>query len=329
MELRHLRYLVAVADELSITKAAKQLRLAQPSLTRQIKNLEEELHVSLFRRVKQRLELTEEGHFFLARARRLLNQAALDVDDLQSHSRGDSKPLKIGYMLDMQYDLLPVTLSAFRKLWPKVTLNLMEMTASEQLQALQKNKIQIGFVREPGLPSLADLQHEVITKCKIVAVLPDTYPIKKKATLRLRDLKDKAFISFSEEDYPGTREWLHRVCREAGFTPNITHESNSTSTLIHLVGLEMGVALLPESCLRLPHEGAVFHPLDEVVYSRTYLLWRKENFSQPLTHYIRIVSDCFEGKQSPRVKGLLASHPEKKLVTTGMLKEMVPQASTS
>ena len=321
MELRHLRYFVAVADEMSVTKAAKLLRLAQPSLTRQIKNLEEELHVTLFHRGRKRLELTEDGQFFLARARLLLSQAESDVDDLRSHSKGESKPLKIGYMLDMQYDLLPVTLSAFRKVWPKVSLNLMEMTASEQIQALHKNKIQIGFVREPGLPPLAGLQGEVITKCKMMAVLPDTYPLKKKTALRLEELAGKAFISLSEEDYPGTREWLTRVCRDAGFTPNITHESNSTSTLIHLVALEMGVALLPQSCLRLPHEGTVFHPLAEVVYSKTHLLWRKEDFSLPLQHYIRIVSDCFDGKQNDRVKAMPSSHPEKKMVVDGRLEE--------
>ena len=136
MELRHLRYFVAVADEMSVTKAAKGLRLAQPSLTRQIKNLEEEGEVPLVHQDKKRLELTEDGHFFLARAKRLLSQAELDVDDLRSHSKGDSKPLKIGYMLDMQYDLLPVTLSAFRKVWPKVALNLLEMTAAEHFHAL-------------------------------------------------------------------------------------------------------------------------------------------------------------------------------------------------
>ena len=127
----------------------------------------------------------------------------------------------------------------------------------------------------------------------------------------------------TEDDYPGTREWLNHVGREAGFTPDIKHETNSTATLIHLVALEMGVALLPESCLRLPHEGAVFHPLDEVVYSKTHLLWRKENFSQALQHYIRIVSDCFEGKPKARVEALSNSHPEKKLAREGMIKEAV------
>lgn len=322
MELRHLRYFVAVADELSMTKAAKCLRLAQPSLTRQIRNLEGELHVTLFHRTKKRLELTESGHFFLKRARQLLTQAESDVHDLRSHSKGESGPLKIGYMLDMQYDLLPVTLSAFRKVWPRVALNLMEMTASEQIAALHKNKIQVGFAREPGLPSLAGLQSDVITKCKMMAVLPDTYPLKKRTPLRLGDLAERPFISLSEEDYPGTSEWLNGVCREAGFTPNITHESNSACTLIHLVALEMGVALLPESCLRLPHEGAVFHPLAEAVYSKTHLIWRKEDFSEPLRHYIGIVSACFEGKHDHQAKGLPASHPLKKLATHGTLREI-------
>ncbi len=323
MELRHLRYFVAVADEMSITKAAKNLRLAQPSLTRQIKNLEEEVHVTLFRRDKKRLELTEDGRFFLARAKKLLEQAEEDVDDLRSHSKGESGPLKIGYMLDMQYDLLPVTLSAFRKVWPKVSLNLLEMTAAEQIAALHKNKIQIGFVREPGLPPLEGLQSMTITQSKMMAVLPDTFPFKGKKVTRLKDLAEKPFISLCEDDYPGTRDWLIKVCREEGFTPKITHESNSTSTLIHLVALEMGVSLLPESCLRLPHEGTVFHPMAGEVYAKTYLIWRKKDFSLPLQHYVRIVSDCFGGKQTARVKALPSSHPEKKLAIAGTLKEVL------
>ena len=321
MELRHLRYFAAVADELSITSAARTLRLAQPSLTRQIKNLEEELHVKLFQRGKKQFELTEDGQFFLTRARRLLAQAEEDVDDLRSHSRGESKPLKIGYMADMQYDLLPVTLSAFRKVWPKVALNLFDLTASEQIRALHRNKINVGFVREPGLPSLGGLQSEAITQCKMIAALPDTYPINKHTPLKLKDLAGQAFISHCEDDFPGTREWLNRVCRHAGFAPKITHESNSTATVIHLVSLEMGVALLPESCLRLPHHGVMFHPLAEVVHSKTHILWRKETFSEPLKHYISIVNACFEAKKDGKAKALPASHPERKLASADALAE--------
>ena len=293
MELRHLRYFVAVADESSLTKAAKKLRVAQPSLSRQIRHLEEQLHVPLFRREKRRLELTESGEFYLKRARQLLAQAEMDIDDLRSLNRGESAPLKIGYMADMQYDLLPITLSTFRKVWPRVPLNLFDLTAAQQIQALHKNKIHVAFVREPGLPSPVGLQSEAIAQCKMVAAVPDTYTFKKKGSLHLKDLAEEAFVSLAEEDYPGTREWLNRVCRDAGFTPNITHESNSSAGVIHLVALQMGVALMPSSCMLLPHEGVIFHPLNETVYSKTHLLWRKDVFSRHLQHYIRIVSDRF------------------------------------
>ena len=158
---------------------------------------------------------------------------------------------------------------------------------------------------------------------------PDTYPLKKHTALRLEDLAGKTFICLSEDDYPGARAWLNGVCHEAGFTPKISHESNSTSTLIHLVGLEMGGALLPESCLRLPHEGVVFHPLDEVVYSKTHLIWRKEDFSLPLQHYIRIVNACFDGNQTPEAKALPASNTAHKLEKGGTFKELTASASRS
>ena len=329
MELRHLRYFVAVADELSITKASRKLRVAQPSLTRQIRHLEEDLHVSLFRREKKRLQLTENGEFYLTRARQLLAQAETDINDLRSLSRGESAPLKIGYMADMQYDLLPITLSAFRKVWPKVPLNLFDLTAAQQIQALHQNKLHVAFVREPGLPSTVGLQSEAITQCKMMAVLPDTYTLNEKGTLHLRDLAAQAFISLAEDDYPGTRDWLNRVCRDAGFMPNITHESNSTLGVVHLVALQMGVALLPSSCMHLPHEGVIFHPLAETVYSRTHLLWRRDVFSHPLQHYIRIVGDRFEKHGAVQPKALENFQPEKKLALAAKLEAVAEEIAAS
>jgi DNA-binding transcriptional LysR family regulator len=119
MELRHLRYFVAVAEALSFTKAAAKLRLAQPSLTRQIKNLETELRVELFVREKNRISLTEQGKFFLERTRRLLAQSALDVQDVRRRGPASgSSTLNIGYTTDLHYNLLPGALGALRKIWP-------------------------------------------------------------------------------------------------------------------------------------------------------------------------------------------------------------------
>jgi DNA-binding transcriptional LysR family regulator len=303
MELRHLRYFVAVADAMSFTRAAIKLRLAQPSLTRQIKNLEAELRVQLFDRQKNRIALTGQGTFFLERARRLLTQSALDIVDVRRHGRGEvNGSLNIGYVADLHYTLLPVTLSGFRKVWPDVALNLFDMTVAEQLRAFEKDKIDLSFVREVKLPTHAGLRREPIIDCDVMAVLPEAHPLAKGKPLRLRDLRSMPFVSLSEELYPGARQWLNRVCRQAGFTPKIAYEADRGPTMINLVALELGAALLPEACLRLPHDGTVFSPLVEPVKSRTEIVWKKRNLSAPLRHYIEIVRERFANRRSSTVE---------------------------
>jgi len=136
MELRHLRYFVAVAEALSFTKAAEKLRLAQPSLTRQVRNLENEIGVRLLDRTNNRVQLTEEGRRFLFDAKKLLALCAESVAAVQGINRGENSELNIGYVSNIHYGLLPATLGAFRKLYPRVALNLFDMTSAEQLHAL-------------------------------------------------------------------------------------------------------------------------------------------------------------------------------------------------
>jgi DNA-binding transcriptional LysR family regulator len=146
MELRHLRYFVAVAEALSFTKASENLHLAQPSLTRQIKDLEAEMEVRLFDRAGKRIALTQEGESFLLDARRLVAECAQSVLAVQRLSRGEAGQLNIGYVANIYHDLLPATLGAFRKACPRTALNLFDMTPAEQYQALEERKIDLGFV---------------------------------------------------------------------------------------------------------------------------------------------------------------------------------------
>ena len=254
MELRHLRYFVAVADELSFTGAAAKLHMAQPSLTRQIKNLEGELRVELFSREKKRIWLTAQGEFFLERTRRLLAQSASDVDAVRRRASGTGS-LRVGYAADLHYDLLPGALSELRRIWPEVALNLFDLTVSEQLHAFQRGKLDLSFVREAKLPAAAHLQRERVHDCEIVVVVPETDAPAEKGTVRLADLKKLPFVVLSEALYPGVRGWLNRVCREAGFVPKIRSEVDRAPTLLCSVALGQGVALLPESCRQLPHQG--------------------------------------------------------------------------
>src|SRR5207247_11062473 len=146
MELRHLRYFVAVAETLSFTKGAKKLRLAQPSLTRQIKDLEEEIGVRLLDRTKREVRLTEEGKSFLADARRVLAHSAEIIESVQRLSRHEVAALNIGYVADPCYTLLPITLATFQRSFPTVSINLFDITCDDQFPTLEYGKIDLGFV---------------------------------------------------------------------------------------------------------------------------------------------------------------------------------------
>ncbi len=295
MELRHLRYFVAVATELSFTRAAAKLRLAQPSLTRQIKNLEQELRVTLFTRHKQRITLTDQGQFFLERTRKLLAQSALDIHDVRRRGSGSgSGILHIGYTADLHYNLLPGALGALRKIWPDVAINLFDLTVAEQLRAFEQDKLDLSFMREVKLPARAGLQRERIHDCDVMAVLPETHPHAKSPSVSLTDLKPLPFIALSEERYPGTHDWLKRVCRKAGFAPKVAHSVDRAPTLLSCVGLDLGVALLPQACRHLPHAGTVFRPLQDSIKSRTELVWKRPSLSKPLQHYVEIIRATVE-----------------------------------
>lgn len=295
MELRHLRYFVAVADELSFTRAATRLRLAQPSLTRQIKNLETELRVQLFSRDHRRIALTEQGTFFLERTRRLLAQSALDIQDVRRRGPAGNSgaSLNIGYAADLHYDLLPAALGAFRKIWPDVALNLFDLTVAEQIKAFERDEIDLSFVREAKLPLKAGLQHTPIHDSPVMVVLPEAHAHAQTPPVKLAELEATPFVVFSEERYPGSRDWLNRVCQSAGFTPRIAHEVDRVPTIISCVALDLWVALLPEACRKLPHDGAVFSPLAKPVRSRTEVVWKKLNLSEPLKHYVEFAREHF------------------------------------
>jgi DNA-binding transcriptional LysR family regulator len=154
MELRHLRYFVAVADEMNFTRAAEKLRLAQPSLTRQIHNLEAELGVQLLDRTKNQVSLTQEGTSFLVDARRLVALSLESMKSVQRVSRGESGQLNLGYLVRFNFGLLPTTLASFYLACPNMAANLFDMSPAEQLSALEARRIDLGFMGlRPPAPS--------------------------------------------------------------------------------------------------------------------------------------------------------------------------------
>lgn len=289
MELRHLRYFVAVGEALSFTKGAEKLHLAQPSLTRQIKDLEEELGVQLLDRTKQRISLTERGASFLVDAKRVLDLSVSIVDSVRTLTPGPRTPLNIGYVANLFYDLLPVTLAAFQRTFPTIPINLFDMSCGDQFRAIENGRIDLGFVGLHEPIEERGLQFRPIAAYDTVAAVVKNHPLARKPVIKLKDLAPLFFIGMSEESYPGYRRWLTKTCAELGFSPKVLQDAEIERTMIQAVAAGLGVALLPDQAKKLPHDRVVFRELSPAIKTESCIAWKGDNPSVALQSYIRIV----------------------------------------
>jgi len=298
MELRHLRYFVAVAENLNFTKAAEKLHLAQPSLTRQVHNLEEEIGVRLLSRSKNHVALTEEGRSFLIDAKRVLALAAESVHAVQRLSRGETGQLNIAYLSHFNFELLPKLLGAFRQGFPHVALNLFDLTPGEQFRALEARKIDLGFVGLRFAAAGKNLQWECIGRHDTVVALPVQHPLAKHRRIALGDLKTMFFVGMSEQTHPGFREWLCETCQQAGFAPRILQDAELEAGLMTFVSQGLGVTLAREQMEKLPHAGVTFRALAPPVKTGYWIAWNRDSDSRALQEFIKIA------------RGLVGSTPE-------------------
>ncbi len=289
MELRHLRYFVAVAEDLNFTKAAARLHLAQPSLTRQVHNLEEEIGVRLLTRAKGRVALTQEGLSFLVDARHILALAQESVAAVQRLSRGETGQLNIAYLSNFDFQSLPETLGTFRQAFPHVALNLFDMTPAEQFRALEARKIDVGFVGLRPPATAGGLQWESIARHRTVVVLPARHPLAGKRRVKLAELETMFFVGMSEKTHPGFRDWLNGTCQQAGFTPRVLQDAELESALMTFVAEGLGVTLAREHIRKLPHPGVAFRPLVPPVESDYCIAWNRNNDLRALQQFIEII----------------------------------------
>jgi DNA-binding transcriptional LysR family regulator len=291
MEMHQVRYFLAAAKHLNFTKAASRLHLAQPSLTRQIHNLEEEIGVRLLDRTKQKVSLTDEGRSFLADAKRVLNLAEEIVESVQRLSRREVTALNIGYVANLFYDLLPVTLASFQRSYSTVSINLFDMTCGDQFRAIEDGKIDLGFVGLREAVAERGLQFRPIATYRVVAALPKDNPVANKPVVKLKELEPMFSIGMSESSYPGYRRWLTGTCQRVGFSPKVLQDADIERTVIQSVAAGLGVALLPEQVKKLPHERVVFRPLKPAVATESCIAWKPDNRSSALKAYVDIVSE--------------------------------------
>jgi DNA-binding transcriptional LysR family regulator len=259
MELRHLRYFLAVAEELHFSRAAARLRIAQPPLSQQIRQLERELGVALFHRTNRRVEITPAGRAFLDEVRGVLAQTEHAVSTAQRAGRGEIGQLAVGFVPSADLDILPRVLRVWRGRFPAVEIRLHALSPSAQTEALRDGRIEVGFVRLPVEDG--GLTVETIQREPLLAVLPAGHRLARCPSVRLAALRGDPLIMFPRETAPGYYDLLLGACGRAGYTPHVLHEPGSIQTNLGLVSAGIGVTLMPASIRNLGRVGVVYRPL--------------------------------------------------------------------
>lgn len=288
MELRHLRYFVAVAEELHFGRAAEKLHIAQPPLSQQIRRLEEELGVRLFERTRRRVQLTHAGHAFLEQARHTLAQAAQAIRVARKADQGEVGQLAVGFVDSAVYHALPPVLREFRERFPQVELVLRELGAADQFQLLHDGRLHAGFVRS----SIDDpaLTQKTLFDEPLIAALPRTHELARRESVCLRDLSADPFVIFPRALGAGFYDQIVSLCRKAGFSPRVVQEANEMQTIVSLVAAGIGVAVVPASIRNLRMEGVVYLNIRKPL-ARTAMTvaWRRDDSSPVLKAFQQVI----------------------------------------
>ncbi|AQA03131.1 LysR family transcriptional regulator [Mycobacterium sp. MS1601] len=260
MELRHLRYFRAVAEELHFGRAAQRLHIAQPPLSQQIRQLERELGVALLIRSTRNVELTPAGQAYLSRTIRILDSVDDAADLARRVAEGTTGRLVIGCVGSATYSVLPQLVRALGEQLPEVDVRVRgEMLAPAQLAALAAGEIDLALLRPPVVdPSLST---EIVRSDSLLVALPEGHRLSKRKGLSVTDLREENFVAHVGGGRSVMGSLLTTLCAEAGFTAKVRHEVEETSTLITLVAAGLGVAIVPSPTAALDIAGVVYRPL--------------------------------------------------------------------
>lgn len=261
MELRHLRYFLAVAEELHFGRAAKRLNISQPPLSQQIVKLEQDLGVSLFIRNKRMVMLTEAGKTLVHHARIILAMAETARSDVTRVSLGKRGTMALGYVGPAMESFLPSILLEFKKHYPEVKLNLNQMSTPEQLLQIRNRTIQAGIVRLFGQDTTG-LITQVIHRDTYVLAVPAHHDLARRKKVPLACLDQENMVSFSRHIQPRIFDAWHTIFSNAKICPNIVQQTSSYHSIIALVSAGLGIAIVPRDSALNPRKGVVFKPLE-------------------------------------------------------------------
>ena len=297
MELRQLRYFVAVAEERHFGRAAKRLRLSQPPLSAQIKGLEEELGVKLFQRSTRQVALTDAGRTFLERAEGILEAVEEAKEAAKGADEGVRGRLEVGFISSATLGLLPPAIRLFRERFGGVEIELRELTSAQQIDALYAGEIRVGLVR---LPLRAPgLRFEPLQEESFVVALPSGHPLEALESVPLEAMVDQPLIFFTRQLMPSLHAQIVELFQRVGAFPNVVQHAVHLQTIVGLVASDVGLAILPEPAERLSREGVVYRSLDAPdVTSWVGLARVEEDGSLLVENFVRTVREVAGGKVS-------------------------------
>jgi DNA-binding transcriptional LysR family regulator len=294
MDLRRLRSFVAAAEELSFNRAAQRLRIAQPPLSNQIKQLEEELGVRLFERTSRGVRMTEAGEALLEEARRIFVQVDQTVNLVRRVGYGAVGRLTLGFVPSASNEVLPPILHSFRDRYPDVELFLREMRPDRVVQRLHDKQIDVGFLYLPL--DDASLNIECVSREPLVLALAESHPLASKARVELQALAEEPFILPARYPMPGLYGQVTEVCRQAGFVPKAVQKDVwLMQTIVGLVAGGIGVALVPASLRNLHRRGVVYksvYGLSPTV--ELGVVWRRDDPGVVLNSFLQAVRERFQ-----------------------------------
>jgi DNA-binding transcriptional LysR family regulator len=305
VELRHLRYFVAVAEELHFSRAAEKLHIAQPPLSQQIRQLEQTLGVRLFERNHHSVLLTNAGQVFLEEARRILEQVENALLRVQNAQQGLVGWLDIGFVNSATATdtIIPDVLAVYRQRFPAVEVRLSEMYLQEQLQALQMQHIQVGFAASLHQDIPTEFDSEVIQRVPFLAVCAPQHRFASQPSVTLHALLNEPFIFCQRKSASDLYDRIIQIC---GFSPRVTQEVSDIRMLLGLVAANLGVSLLPASAMTLHTQGIVYRPLADVpgdITVETVVVWRREEISPLVQEFLVVVREVL-GQRKKTTTGI-------------------------
>lgn len=290
MELRHLRYFMAVAEEMHFGRAAQKLYVVQPAVSKQIAALERELGFELFSRTKRRVELTPAGAAFVPEIRDILARIDRAVEHARDAAKGYVGNLAVGFIGPAMDSVLPRILPMYRERYPEVRISLDELTTAAQLTRLRDGSLDIGLLRLP----IDDTQVEVrpILAERMVIALHENDPLTQKPAVEMTDVVSAPFVMIPRSEEAGLHDTTVALCRMAGFSPTVVQEARGLHSLLGLVAAGMGVTLVPESVENLARAGVVYRPIaDSHARLELAVAWPVKSVSRPAELLLEMLED--------------------------------------